>query len=98
MSRHRNRNNRGKGGNLKSQVSKWLKKVGNGVIQANLPSLASGTGIYLTFADQPFAMQLALASMENSLLIDSITGAVTPMAIELIKMLISKVKSSGVLA
>jgi len=64
---------------------KWLKKIGTGVIQANLPSFSRAAGLYYTFMDRPFALRLALLNMESTLISDSITGALTPIAVEGLK-------------
>jgi len=58
-----------------SQIEVYGKKALMGVVQGNLPELCGSIGTYITFRDQPYALELTLDQLRGTALANSATGA-----------------------
>lgn len=59
---------------------KTLMDTMYGVIHGNLPEIAGVIGVYQTFHDKPYVLELAMDQITGSALSNSAVGAVTNLA------------------
>lgn len=81
--KRRNRKNKNSG----SQGSKFeriMKQALLGVVHGNLPEVVGVLGVYMTFKDKPYVLELCTDQITGSALANSAVGAITNVGMTLL--------------
>jgi len=85
--KNRNRKKRNRGGGSQNPGNKFeriMKQALLGVVHGNLPEVVGVLGVYMTFKDKPYVLELCMDQITGSALANSAVGAITNVGMSLL--------------